>query len=378
MKEVERGPIELDSLQAWLIGSGWSRNELITGGFSLWVNVGHELLVPNDDHAPDFRSRILETLRDLALSADMAVDEMATAIRFGSSDIVDWRFSGGGVESGLVQLGAGTEFMDNIRRSFMAAAASTIFRRGYFGRRVPISARQFADGVLLAPTRSGSYIFPTAVRITASEVVSSLDTLSVKPAIVPFGRRAVEALAQALNSIQRYEDSGSLPTKKDSVELVRHGLSYEFCTAISTLFEDEKSGQVEVGFNWSNRLPPTGGTTKSVRLSNESLPVLEAMRNSLFESGVTATQKFFVYVTTLHKDDPVGTAGGVINVKTVGAPSSQLLRVELPEDSYQTAVRAHELHEPLEIVGRLVESGGHRAKIEMIESVNRRSQAAWQ
>ena len=357
-------------LQHWLLARGWAQERLKSYA-SIWTKDGSQVLVPNDRTTVDYRARLREALQDLALEESVSADDLLLEIAAGASDIISWRFFGDVAHGGLIPLGNAAEYVVNIKRAFVAAASSTVFRRAFFGRRVPTAARLLADDVQLAPTRAGSYVFPTSVRLQTLE--RTTDELPGDNSVYePFERRAALSLATGIKAVQAILESQSHPTAANTVELASRGVSYELCAALVGLLGDRLS--VEVSFEWSRSVELRDEAPRRARLKSSDAHEVQSLADLMYGSTSTGAQTFLALVTTLHQDDPRAANGGSVRMRTVGRGETKLLLADLGESFYRVALRSHELRTPLELDGRLVEPPGHRSRVEDITDVRIPSQ----
>jgi hypothetical protein len=360
------------ALTAWLELRGWRQERLKTYA-SIWSKDDVEILVPNDTTTADYQIRVRDAVEDLARSEDTSVDDLALEISLGASDVISWRFYGEETRGGLIPLGNAAEYVANIKRAFVAAASSAVFRRAFFGRRVPISARLLAEDVQLAPTRPGSYIFPTSLQLDAPNADPN-ELAGAMPGYEPYERRTALSLAAGVSAVRSAIAAQRSPTAADTVGLASRGVSYELCAALAGLVGESLS--VELTFKWSTTVDLRVDPPRQIRLKSSEAAEVRSLANLMYGSASTGTQTFTALVTTLHQDDPRAANGGSVRMRTVGRRESQLLLADLVEAFYRVALRAHEMRTPIEVDGRLVETPGHRSRIEDITDIRIASQSS--
>jgi hypothetical protein len=351
---------------SWLVANDWrkvSRGEALA---ALWSRGPQEVVQPLAREASDYALRFADMLRRLAAWEHKPEEALAQEMTFEASDVSEWRASGVSARDFTVPLEDGFDLIRGARNAFVAAANSAIHRRGYVGHGSLKVAREHAKTVRMGQTRRGSYIVPIISRIPGAteQPEDGQERFNIDVSAQPFERRVMSLLAVSLDTVAELAiRSDSEPTMRQVNESVGNGVSYELCSALSSVLEAESFGDVDVAFSWARRVA-NNPDIEQVSLPKESGHVIRRMAERLRGSDVVAEQVIQGHVR-LHRREPEEDEGFVYVRASVG-DKQRTIGMTLTAEQMHEALMAADEKKQVYVRGRLVREQGRAWRFESI------------
>ncbi len=365
-------PVAPLSLTQWLSGHGWQLERTKPDRGTIWRRAGSEVFVPLFADDDDARLRLQVAITAIAETSGVSADALAREVAFVRSDVMEWRVVDAAVADNGLSLSAADQLVSSVRRVVIFCAAAVDHRRGYFGRRVRQRARDEANRVRIAQSRTGSYVLPIVSDISGAQPDSAMSPLNVDVEVAPYSRRVLLTVEDALSSaaaIMDFLPSG--PTVQQANELVARGVSYEFSTAVADLLESPGVATVEVSFHWAP-LGSTARQSRSIEFDRGNATFFRRLAGNLFETSEIGEQRFVFRVKSSGRFDEADREGGVAVFRRAAAEAGRtLIRAELSEEDYQTVLVADSNRELVSVIAKLIEEEGHRPRLEEIVEVRR-------
>ncbi|MEU8374735.1 hypothetical protein AB0C22_16645 [Micromonospora sp. NPDC048894] len=342
--------------------AGWQRSAAGDVAEFWTKNNEFEVLVPRRRNAPDFEAR----LNILTLDLERVEERPATAIRDDiSRQFLDITHVRAEHEFGemFIPLDAGHKLFATAKDLVVSAAASTLHRRGYYGRSMPRSAREQAKRTLVGHTRPGSYIVPVITQARLPELPWQSDQphLIEHVEAAAFERRATTTLAHALGALEEIATSRSRPSVRVVNEAVGEGLSFEMCRAISRPLQDSIIHKVNVDIAWAPGVTAPAGAGTSFNFPKESADNLKVISATLKNDPLDSQEVIYGVVVSLKSRS--GDDGGRVEVETLIDGAKRLVRIELSEQAYEIARTSHK-RSPVVARGTLHRNPGRMAVME--------------
>lgn len=355
----------------WLEDHGWKQVNPRGKPASLWQRQGRELLLPLQPATADYSLRMVEFLGDLANIEGKSRDSLQTEMLVNGADICEWRAEEASEVDGSIPLGDGEKLISSAKSAFIAAAAATIHRRGYFGHAVPQRARDHAQAIRMGQSIRGSYIIPiisripseddsdeqaTLLRISQLEDTTAPANENSAAAVVrrPFSRQVMTTLAQGAEAVHRVATGDDPVNARVMNEVVSEGVSYELCNAISHALQSSSIGALDMHFSWSRRVPTPTAVASNLRFSHEIEPRLASMASALQGSPMIATQTIVGSVYALRHDTP---EEDLVIVRT-GLGDRRQIRMTLIGEMRHEAAVAYDTNSLVYVTGTLVRPTG--------------------
>ena len=348
-------------LRLYLRMHGWQRQPEALATPDVWTlqtqDGTYEVIAPSSRAARDFRQRVAELLRTVAIAEDRSELDLLRDLMTVPYDIqyVHTHFSS---PPGTAPLRNAADAFAAAQAMFSASTAALEAPRLVLPSRRPSRTMDLMQRVLAGPTREGSYVIsiwvPVPPRLTQDEDLVLFDDPSE-----PFERQATKHLNRAL-AAARAAASEALDTDAGLEAFVTReasGISANLCEALVNLAGDEAVG-FDVQFAWSLDRPVVGLDPR-VSFTDESIPVLSEAARELRARLPEDEVRLRGNVVRLHREEQLGSGEVAIAGSVVDDPLGKLRRVslDLAEPDYELAIQAHRSFADVEVVGSLVQRG---------------------
>jgi hypothetical protein len=223
-------------------------------------------------------------------------------------------------------------------------------------------AEEFLRQCLLGQTERGSF------SVTVGCPLGAVPGAEAPAEPVPFARRVTVFLMRALERLSRAVDAGDVEALLDPAagEPV---LSANLCEGLLEMTPEGEGSALTVSADWARTLPPPAdaGWPRSVRLSRERFPQIEALASRLRPTPAPQRQTFLGLVEGLNgRPNAAGGVEGEVWL-TLLDPEGETVRVraDLNAADYKAAVEAHLRALPVTLQG-VLRRGARVARIEEV------------
>jgi len=343
-------------IASYLHATGWQNPEDLGDKASLWVMPGiadAEVIVPKRQSFGDFGLRISDVLQTLGRVEQRSQLQIFSDILSVWSDLVRLRAADRTTEQGTLRLSSGVSFIEGARDAILAAACSTVVRKGNFPRRKPTQANDYLERVRLGQTERGSYVLTLHCPVTPRLRPTNLEGLVEEE---PFERRVTKTLMGGLAAIQSAAEhaasSGDFAAFRNSVTA---GVSANLCAAIVRLGEVVPGGGIEVNMFWSRSRGPARGVPERISIEPDSFPVIEEAARIFRETEPQDDFELVGFIGQLRRPerDPMGR----VSVTSLIEDQPRKVMVDLPEPQYAIAIDAHNRRKTVSCLGELIRQG---------------------
>lgn len=371
MIEQLSASVEPSDASSWLTHNGWQRIPTRLDVAQLWQRNDAEILQPLRPNTADYSLRWWELLRRVAQLDKRPEEVIALEMLEEGSDVCEWSAQ---TPTGdyTIALSDGELLLKGAKEALLAAASSTIHRKGYFGHSVTKTARNHVDSLRMGQTRRGSYVIPVISRVPGATAVVGDSSESLLPEELgrepSFQRRVMERLAKSLTAVSEVTLKDAAPSTKQINELViETGVSHELCEGLTTVLSAETLSGLEINFSWARR-SPSNVEVRSVQFSRDAVPVLKQISDALKGSDVIGRQTLSAYVSSIKRDRE--DIEGTIRLRISVGATTRTVVAQLNDEQYRVAGRANEERRLILIKGKLVQHEGARWRLEDVESVS--------
>jgi hypothetical protein len=244
-------------IASYLHATGWLNTEDMGERASYWVFPAQpdvEVVLPKRHSYNDFALRVSEILKSLSQIESRSQLQIYADVATVSSDLVRLRAADRDVENGTLPLSSGVAFIESARDAILAAACSTVVKRGNFPRRKPTQANDYLERVRLGQTERGSFVLTLHCPVTPR--LRSSETLVFFPD-EPFERQVTKTLMSSLSAVrnasQHAASTGDFAAFRESVAF---GVSANLCAALVRLGSVVPETGVEISMSWSKSRGP--------------------------------------------------------------------------------------------------------------------------
>jgi hypothetical protein len=344
-------PLELVS---YLRTNGWRENQTRADAWSTWLKTvdgrdDYEVLVPLSQ-VRDFTARIADVLSTLERAESRSQIEILNDLNSTSADIIRISTEGRDTGEGTLAVDEAVNLVQKSRDMMLSAACATVESRSYFPPRKFGVALQYLGALRMGQTERGSYVITIH-----SRVPPELEPNHEVPP--PFERRVTQKLVSAVDSIRHAASeaarSGSMAAFRDGVN---QGISANLCFAIVGMAGGaETTRRLSLRFSWARSRPAPLLRIDPVVFQVDEIPVIFEAGRVLRESS--PVEDFEVEGAVIALDRREGEDVGTITVLGFVEERPKKIRMQLRDDDYRIAIRAHDNRQPVACVGELLQEG---------------------
>lgn len=278
-------PILMEDLKAWMSTHQWREVGEGSAGW-MWEHGPSEARVGIVRNLDDDRSMQEDISRRLAPHHQMTAQQVAEQVRGWRIDTVNLRASNDHVISETIPLTAGAAMVDSARRMFRSAATAARRPREAIDGNYAAAGDEIAQEIRMGHTLRGSYILPVHIKVGLPEEPGDQPSLTgwdeIAPAVESNERRTTRTFAQALTAVQeRIIAPEREPVDSRIDEAVALGVTREFLTAITGVFNGDSISDFEARFRWAGAHQPPYGVPDEVSVPAAAKPRLEAVQRKL-------------------------------------------------------------------------------------------------
>ncbi|MBS2961839.1 hypothetical protein KGA66_02180 [Actinocrinis puniceicyclus] len=348
-------------ISLYLSSRGWVPDD--DPGGTLWTSLDEEfqVFVPKSVRMRGYAKYIEDVLKTLSTAEDRSQAQITLEVSSSDAD-VQYVHTDADSDPGTTPINDGVRSFECLRQWVLSGAvfASSDLPRLVQPSRKPVPALDFMRTVRLGPTLEGSYVLtvyipiPPLIGQTAIEMEDPRHNLATQP----FERRVSlslrkatrEALNAASEVIQRREDMDAFTRRAAS------GVNANLCEALAGL-SSETARDVAIDFSWALSRPVE--PSPPIYVSRDQRTVLKEAAQELRAQAPEEDVTVVGAVVRLHRDGAFGAGEVSIAGIVEGGLNDRLRRVwvELAEDDYSRATRAHESGVTVTVTGSLIRRG---------------------
>ncbi|MBB4897628.1 hypothetical protein [Streptomyces griseomycini] len=348
-------------ISLYLTTHGWISYE--EPGGTLWVaqDEAYQVFVPRHREMRGYLSHVTTLLKTLSVAEGRSEAKISLEISVSDAD-VHYIHTDPDADPGTTPIEEGVKAFESLRQWVLSGAVLTAAPQARVVQpaRKPTKALEFMRSVRLGPTFEGSYILtayiPVPGRTGQTEI--EVDDPLVRQASQPFERSVSlklreatkEALGAANEVIQSSEGVEAFTRRAEC------GVNANLCEALAG-FTTKEGGQAKIDATWALSRPVT--PTAPIILSRDQVSVLrdaaKEMRAAAPEDDVTVVGA----VVRLHREGAFGPGEVSIAGILEDRVNNRLRRIwlELAEDDYSLATRAHDSGVTVAVTGSLEKRG---------------------
>lgn len=317
------------------------------------------LFVPLSDQPADYEQRLRDLVIGLVSIEERDFDTVVTNLRYARADLIRISLVSPRVGPGELPIEDGRKLFDSARDLMWSAACAAVQPRANFGPQAPATAKDYLDGVRLGQTERGSYV------VTVISDVEPPDQQALLPddaahLEIPFERKVTTALMEAL-AATKVAAHKVINEQSDITEtfegVVERGVSANLCSALARMGEDQSAAEVRIHMDWAASRPPTVDTeVAGINFEPSTLPVLAEAVQALRQLGPFDDEVVQGFVTGLNRGKDEAAIGSIV-IEGTAHGAQRNVHVELPDDQYHLAIKAHDDRHPVRIRGILAKRG---------------------
>ncbi|MBX2982167.1 MAG: hypothetical protein KF843_05830 [Flavobacteriales bacterium] len=318
-----------------------------------------EVQVPMSTVLRDLDRRVLELLQTLHAEEERPLDQIVEDLSLPSMDIIRTRIGIDSRYNGTLPMEDGTNAFREVRNLFLAAACSAVSPKPIYTKRKFQQAMDYVRGARLGQTQRGSYVITVYSPVlddlpTSPQASLDLDIEGDEP--VPFGRRTVSILNEALALANEGIASMAKGRKQDVEELVQRGVSVNLCEAVNALNIYGGGTGIELSTTWSRVIEPPKGVKNMHQFSSDAGSWLTKLANSVRSKSDTLEDVSVRGAVRMLDSEKPKRYGKIKIIGTV-EDKSATIEVNLDGEDYLQAIVAHKAERQVELSGDLKKRG---------------------
>lgn len=279
-------PLSLEDTTAWMEKEGW-RN--VSEGSAGWLWENDEFnqsigVLRNFNSDGDARKSLVSRL---AHYHNIKQKDLENIIAGWRTDITLLRVANDSVINESIPLTAGAAMVDNARQMYRSAASTAVRLRANIGGNYSTTGDHVLDKVRLGHTRRGSYIVPIHIPVGMPDILNEMtipgaEIQHLATQVESAERRTSRTFAQAMNSIDKVVIKPDRSPGTDDIDnLVAHGVSREFVSAMTRIVGQQAVAQLDASFQWAGAQQTPASVPKKVEIPSEAVPLLEDLAHTL-------------------------------------------------------------------------------------------------
>lgn len=348
-------------ISLYLASRGWTPVDDVGG--TLWTSADDDfqVFVPKSTKMRGYDKYISDVLSTLSAAEDRSQAHINLEISSSDADVQYVRTDADS-DPGTTPIEEGVRAFESLRQWVLSSAVfvSSDSPRLVQPSRKPMQALDFMRTVRLGPTLEGSYVLTAYIPVPPliGQTAIELDDPQHHLVTQPFERRVSlnlrnatrEALNAASEVIQRRESIDAFTRRASS------GVNANTCEALAGLSSDT-SRDVAIDFSWALSRPVEPSPTLYVTRDQRTVlrEAAQELRAQAPEEDVTVAGA----VVRLHRDNAYGPGEITIAGIVEGGLNDRLRRVwvDLAEEDYSYATRAHDSGATVSVTGSLIKRG---------------------
>ncbi len=319
----------------------------------------YELLVPLTREIGDFPQRISDILRTLEVVEERSQIEILSDLATTRADVV--RFRRGEGADGTLPLDDGAVFVKSAYDMLLAAACTAVTPRLYYQGKRPGQATDYVQKARLGQSERGSYVM-TVISPLPPQMDPQKGLFGPRD---PFERKVTRLLSDGLEAaVEASEYALRSASTEHFRESAKDGVSANLLdAALGVMGADHRT--VGVNFAWSPEIP-IEAHSRIITIEADFAPVMEEASKFLKAQEPLPPIDLAGVVVGLRRTEGE-THGRVTLLALVEARKSRHVSLELGQETYDIAIRAHRERRPVLCRGELQKVG----KIMVLTNITR-------
>ncbi len=362
--------LKFTELQAYLRNTGWKRAEANRSDIGIFHKETNsqffETLLPLNKDFADYNQRILEVLEAIAQVENRNVHQVLTDLSLPPGDIVRFRIINKDTIGGTISFLEGFNLLESAKKALFTTACDIIQPEKYHRRLGLKAAQQFIEECRLGQTEKGSFVASIICPFINDTPEDKGQQLSIFNKEEDFRNsftrkvtiRMMKALDLMKTAIEMGEQNRIMDLDGDEI------ISANFLESIVELHSSKENTELEVQTSWSVFAPEEMTAIRSIKFSNDYIPVIENIINEIKPVDEDINDEFIGRISQTKADpDPRTRTEGEILLNYIFGDEEKVskARVILNATDYEQACEAHRNGRTVKVKGRLVTIG--RSKV---------------
>lgn len=345
MRKIDVTPIEI---RDYAISYGWTlvKDAIKEGLFVLnSPNKDYkQLIFPIEANNVDFDNLSEIAILKLAEHINKSTFSILEEIREVNDDVISLRYYSDNKVVNSLSFQEALESIEATKQMILAAGSSVVNPVLYHKRLARTEAIDLLKKTRFRHTEEGSFILKVSCPIQLES--APVPVLFGDEVTKPTSRKAFELINNgALRILNSVEEDNFEQLLREETESERPIISYNLCSSLVDLYDDERELPFELKFNWSrayvHKVPPPQ-LVPIVRFPYSFKPKLNELKNYFKPESKETVDTFFGTVESLNGNEgDDGRRSGEIILALIIESEIVNARINVNSDLYEIAYKAH-------------------------------------
>lgn len=340
------GALQPLDVASYLRTHGWRLEMAIGEKGSLWLNTldgsGDEadVTLPLRRDLADYTLRMADLVQVLVRVEARPRSEVVADLLTTGSDLIRVRAPARSAAGGSLGLTTAVAFAENARDLILAAACAAVVKRSYYATKKATKATEYLSRVRMGQTELGSYVL--TILSPVAPALLPVNELPFGPdGPEPFERLVTRTLSSGLIALQFAARQAASSGGMDAFEsVVTQGVSANLCDAVAGLETASPGEGVEISITWSRSRPLSVPLPSRIFFGSDSIQFIKEAAQRFKETVLAENTELEGFVTKLVRGPRE--QSGAITLEGLVDGELRRVNMELREDTYTEAVKAHE------------------------------------
>lgn len=335
-------------IRDYAISQGWAlvKEALKDGLFVLNspTNDFTQLIFPKDDSISEYQEMAMVSIRRLADFYKLPLNKTIEDIREVNDDVIALRYFSDSKTVNSISFQEALDSIDATKQMLLSAACTVVNPVTFHPKLNRTEAQDLIKKARFRHTEEGSFILKVSIPFELTH--APIPSLFGETIETPFSRKAIEVVSKSSNILLDTIDSDSITDLYKIQSADEHPLiSYNFCDAVSKLFDEERELPFQLIFNWSKASLmklPAPALPQRITFPFSHKNKIEEIREYFTPKRNDLQDDFIATVETL--DGSIGEDGkrsGPVVLSILYENEIIKARVNLNSNDYAVAVEAH-------------------------------------
>jgi hypothetical protein len=362
--------LKFTELHAYLRNTGWNRIELPKPTLALFQkNIDDnffETILPLNKDFGDYVNRIADVLEAIASSEKREVHQVLTDLTLPPADTVRFRVINKDTLGGTISFLEGFNFLESAKKSLFTTACDILQPEKYHKRLGLKGAKQFIEECRLGQTEKGSFIASVICPFVDQSPDDRAKQMTIFNTEDDFKKSLTRKITiRMMNSLEKIKKAIDNGNENQIIDLSgQEIISANFLESIVELNSASDKSEIEIMTSWSIFANESNLAPKSVKFSEDYLPVFENIISKIKPVDEGIDDDFIGKISQVKADpDTHSRREGEIILNYVLGDEEKVskARIVLEKDAYDKACEAHKNGQTVKITGKLKSVG--RSKI---------------
>jgi len=335
-------------IRDYAISQGWAlvKEALKDGLFVLNspTNDFTQLIFPKDDSISEYQEMAMVSIRRLTEFYKLPLNKVVEDIREVNDDVIALRYFSDSKTVNSISFQEALDSIDATKQVLLSAASTVVNPVTFHPKLNRTEAQDLIKKARFRHTEEGSFILKVSIPFELTH--APIPSLFGETIETPFSRKAIEVVSKSSIILLDTIDSDSITDLYKIQSADEHPLiSYNFCDAVSKLFDEERELPFQLIFNWSKASLmklPAPALPQRITFPFSHKNKIEEIREYFTPKRNDLQDDFIATVETL--DGSIGEDGkrsGPVVLSILYENEIIKARVNLNSDAYAVAVEAH-------------------------------------